>query len=60
MNGQRGGNTAQPNILRHQVTRDGEPVQSHIIEMLAGFHDVRSPLCLVDLHPALTEELPAG
>lgn len=34
-------------------------VQSHVIEMLAGLHDVRSPLCLVDLHPALTEELPA-
>ena len=26
--------------------------------MLAGLHDVRRPLHLVNLHPALTEELP--
>lgn len=28
--------------------------------MLAGLHDVRSPLRFVHLHPALAEELPAG
>lgn len=37
-----------------------ERVQSHIIKVLAGLHDERSPLSLVDLHPALTEELPAA
>lgn len=34
--------------------------QSYIIKVLTGLHDVRSPLCLVELHPALTQELPAG
>lgn len=31
--------------------------RTYIIEVLAGFHDERRPLCLIDLHPALAEEL---
>lgn len=33
-------------------------VNTYIIEMLGCFHDVRSSLVLVILHPALTKELP--
>ena len=34
-------------------------LQSYVIKVLAGFHDIRSAFCLIDFHPALTEELPA-
>lgn len=37
-----------------------ERFQSYIIEVLAGFHDIRRAFWLIHLHPALTEELPAG
>lgn len=33
---------------------------THVVEVLGGFHDVRGPLVLLQLHPALPEELPAG
>lgn len=33
---------------------------THVIEVLRGFHDVGGPLVLLQFHPALSEEFPAG
>lgn len=33
---------------------------THIIKVLGSFHDEWCPLVLLDFHPALAEELPAG
>lgn len=35
-------------------------VGSYVIKVLAGLHDVWSPLSFIHLHPALTQKLPAG
>ena len=35
-------------------------MHTHVIEMLGGFYDIRCSLVFLYLHPALSEELPAG
>lgn len=35
-------------------------MHTHVIEMLGGFYDIRRSFVFLYLHPALSEELPAG
>lgn len=44
----------------HFQSKRKERFQPYIIEVLAGFHDIRRAFGLIHLHPALTEKLPAG
>lgn len=41
--------------LEKNMLKDSE--RAYIIEVLTSFHNVWCPFCLIDLHPALAQEL---